>query len=72
MELKLFDQVLVLSLGETTTFIGIKEYVVNKETGITERIRSSVGLSSMKFSEGTEFYLKFDLMVVYTLSFDIL
>jgi hypothetical protein len=43
LELKLFNEVFVLSLSKSSTFIGIKKYVVDKQTGISKRIRGVVG-----------------------------
>jgi hypothetical protein len=43
LELKLFNEVFVLSLSKSSTFIGIKKYVVDKQTGISKRIRCTVG-----------------------------
>jgi hypothetical protein len=64
LELKLFNQILVLSLSETTTFIGIKEDIVNVKTSVSERVRTSVVKTSVKFSVGTEFDLEFNFMIL--------
>lgn len=71
LELKLFNQILVLSLSESSSFIGIKEDVVNVQTGVSEGVGSTVGQTTMKFCKGTELNLEFYFMIVYTLSFDI-
>lgn len=71
LELKLFDEVFVLSLSESSSFIGIKEYVVNVKTGVSKSYSCTVIKTAVKFGVCSEFDLEFYFVIVYTLSFDI-